>query len=489
MIRLELVDEVYETLKRKQPSLTNQIPEMMAKYIANLEDELNTAIARGRSVEGWLFDAYDISLTNVGNGGGRVWRKGNVRVHKWLVDNGIILFKKLEQLRQANNFTKEISLISFTKLVRVIDQENLSALRELTPTALNHFLENVPVADQDKYKPMLQQIYALPQAARQKKYHETPIDIQSLQGYIRKLLANTVSDLSTNQAETNNRCAIKILRIAQLNDGVLPQKVNSSEFGRTYYEGHSVQSVHKSLRAAMLGDSYEYDVKSSVISWKMSFAKDLMNSEDLTGDPDLEFPGISYYLKDKQAFMDEVIDDVFRADCPWTMKKKEEKIKEAVTALSFGAKLVEAKWVDQNGVEQETSIMGILSDVNERERFLNQQYITAFKQDQTRLDSFIVMRMKSKYPHLSKIERLQTKRGTSSSRLLSWLYQHAETEVMDFVREKITQAGKDVIANVHDAIVVRQKLTSEELQKIIKEARLKFQIEFFALGEKRYQRC
>lgn len=489
MIKIELVDDVYETLKRKQPSLASQIPDLLEKYVANLEDELNNAIVRGRSVEGWLFNAYDISLTNVGNNGGRVWRKGNVRVHKWLVDNGIILFKNLDQIREANSFTKKISLITFTDLVKVVDQENLDALRLKSQSELTDFLNNPLSADVAKLMPVLKNINALPAAARQNKYHDAPIDVQSLQAYIKQLVTNANNDLNVRQADANNRAAIKILRLAQLNNGVLPQKVNRSDFGRIYYEGYSVQIVNKSLRAAMLGDSYEYDIKSSVISWKMSFAKNLMQATGLSGDPELEFPGISYYLKDKRAFTQDVINHVFLADCPWSIKKKEDKIKEAMTALSFGAKLIEASWEDSNGVEQETSIMKILDDVGERKRFMSSSYVAAFKQDQERLDAFITDVFKKKLTNLKSIERLQTKRGTSNSKLLSWLYQHAETEIMDFVRAEITMLSKNVIANVHDAIVVRQKLTGAELQNIVQKTQSKFRLDYFDLGEKPYQRC
>ena len=489
VIKIEFSDEVYETLKRKRPSLARQIPGILEKYRANLEEELNKAIARGRSVEGWLFNAYDIPLAKVGDRGGTVWTSGNVRVHKWLVDNGVNLFKKLDQIRVANNFTKKISLVSFTDLVKVIDQESLDALRLKSESDLTDFLNNPSSDDVAKFQPMLKEVNALPVAARKNKYHDAPIDVQSLQSYIRKLMVNEVPDLTVLQADTNNRCAIKLLRIAQLNNGVLPQKVNPSDFGRIYYEGYSVQSVKKSLRAAMLGDSYEYDIKSSVISWKMSFAKNLMQAKGLSGDPEHEFPGISYYLKDKRAFTQDVINQVFLPDCPWSIKKKEDKIKEAMTALSFGAKLIEASWEDSNGVEQETSIMKILDDVGERERFISSSYVAAFKQDQDRLDAFITDVFKKKLPNIKSIERLQTKRGTSKSKLLSWLYQHAETEIMDFVRAEIAMLSKNVIANVHDAIVVRQKLTGAELQNIVQKTQSKFRLDYFDLGEKPYQRC
>jgi len=41
--------------------------------------------------------------------------------------------------------------------------------------------------------------------------------------------------------------------------------------------------------------------------------------------------------------------------------------------------------------------------------------------------------------------------------VLAYAYQHAETEVMDVVRAEIRRLGKTVLANIHDAIVVRER--------------------------------
>jgi hypothetical protein len=46
------------------------------------------------------------------------------------------------------------------------------------------------------------------------------------------------------------RQAIRIAAIAMYKNGLFYQKKNSSEFGRNYYSGLSVQSVSKKTRAA-----------------------------------------------------------------------------------------------------------------------------------------------------------------------------------------------------------------------------------------------
>ena len=60
---------------------------------------------------------------------------------------------------------------------------------------------------------------------------------------------------------------------------------------------------------------------------------------------------------------------------------------------------------------------------------------------------------------------------------------------MDMVRKELKKLGKTVLANVHDAIVVRERLTKSELLAIEELVRAKTNVEYFALGETRYCRC
>jgi hypothetical protein len=71
---------------------------------------------------------------------------------------------------------------------------------------------------------------------------------------------------------------------------------------------------------------------------------------------------------------------------------------------------------------------------------------------------------------------------------ISWLFQHAETRMMDLVRDELQKLGKTVLANVHDAIVVRERLTEKELLAIENLVKSKTNVEYFALGETKYER-
>ena len=61
--------------------------------------------------------------------------------------------------------------------------------------------------------------------------------------------------------------------------------------------------------------------------------------------------------------------------------------------------------------------------------------------------------------------------------------------MMDMVRKELKTLGKTVLANVHDAIVVRERLTDSERLAIQNLVRDTTKVRYFALGETPYHRC
>ncbi len=77
-------------------------------------------------------------------------------------------------------------------------------------------------------------------------------------------------------------------------------------------------------------------------------------------------------------------------------------------------------------------------------------------------DTFKQMR-----PDLLKLPYLQTQGGNpSKAKVIALMYQHEETTVMDIVRSAVVEHGKTVLANIHDAIIVKQRLGAELKQEI-----------------------
>jgi hypothetical protein len=282
-----------------------------------------------------------------------------------------------------------------------------------------------------------------------------------------------------------------VLRVAQYFNGILPQKINKKPFGRTYYVGTSVVSVRKELRMAFLGDSWEYDCKSCSTAWRMGFANEWHSQKKkrlLTVRQ--KFCAMTLFLEDKESFYNHVASKVFTNPSEPECNKI---LKEAITAIGFGAKLSTGKWNDMHGEEKITSLYEVFDqNMAELTRFVNCDLVKEFNNEQKTLNKYIVDKFSvdAQWHEAMDKERKRKKMKVpfSPSQKVVWLFQHAETIMMDAVRIELSKFKKTLLANVHDAIVIREQLAEKELEHIEQVVKAKTNIGYFALGETRYQR-
>jgi hypothetical protein len=483
MIRLIVDGKVLAALSVAFPK-KNKAQQYLTKYVENLEQELNRQVFRTRPVLMLLNEHFHASLTKIQEKGGQIWSLGNVRVHKWLADNNLALVEQVNT-GQANNITGEIAIIKLTKLVQAQDDDDLKNLQSFDNFQLEQHLQSVPAGEKEAYQPLLDSFNQL-NSVDISDFDLLSVDIEATICYIKSIVS---SHSPRVKEQTECRKALRILRVAQLNNGVFPQRKRRSPFGRTYYEGVSIQSVHKDLRKAVLYRCYEYDVKSSVICWKYAFAEELLKVTGISVDPDDEFWAIYYYLIFKPEYFHDLQLKVFDSVCDWTDQKQKEKIKEAITALSFGAKLADVTWKNEHGKFERSSLASIFPNeyIDERKKFIIAPEVVAFKKQQSKLDIFIVNKFLTQYPYLKNTSELKTKTGRlSNSKVLAWLYQHAETQVMNIVREELAQLDISIRANIHDAIVIDRQLSPLEKSRIETIVREKTGLMLFSLGETRY---
>ena len=58
--------------------------------------------------------------------------------------------------------------------------------------------------------------------------------------------------------------------------------------------------------------------------------------------------------------------------------------------------------------------------------------------------------------------------------------------MMDMVRAEVKKSGNTVLANVHDAMVVRNQIPATLLAKIERKVQLRTGVDYFRLGETEY---
>jgi hypothetical protein len=207
---------------------------------------------------------------------------------------------------------------------------------------------------------------------------------------------------------------------------------------------------------------------------------------------DDSYIAMTLYLQYKSEFFGLVIENIF-SNMPYTDEYKTSVVKEAMTAIGFGAKLTMGEWKDSSGDTHSSSLRDVFNK-NETllSRFVNCFIVRQFNKEQQVLNKYIVQKFSSDDVWLKELEDSRTNRKVKpykQSQKISWLYQHAETIMMDMVRNELKTLGKTVLANVHDAIVVKERLTDSERLMIENLVKAKTSVEYFALGETQYSAC
>ena len=58
--------------------------------------------------------------------------------------------------------------------------------------------------------------------------------------------------------------------------------------------------------------------------------------------------------------------------------------------------------------------------------------------------------------------------------------------MMDMVRAEVKKSGNTVLANVHDAVVVRNQIPAKLLAKIERKVQVRTGVTYFSMGETSY---
>jgi hypothetical protein len=290
------------------------------------------------------------------------------------------------------------------------------------------------------------------------------------------------------RVRTYTEQALLILAIARHTNGIYLQRRKPSPFGRTYYVGVSVQNVNKELRRAMLGDCWEYDFRASVVTWKMTFAQELTDQVYPFKECSKLFWASTLYIQDRDDFLRDVRKDTFKNCKEISVDYQNELIKQAVTAISFGARANVDGWRDQNGQWTNTALVDIFKNPTQRREFLRNGTIQSFIKEQSMLDTYLAKGMKEELPEVYFGPLITRNIKPSMSKAVAFLYQQSETRVMNVALEVLSKQGIKPIARIHDAFIVRKKIKVDLKSEIILEMRDQSQNYYWAIKETKLDR-
>jgi hypothetical protein len=447
MINIQLLDvTVLEKFERAFPG-EGRARRALGNYLEALAAEIEVGLQQGYVGNLKFFRIRLTKLTHRGPKIGNQRKGAAVSVHKWLQDNSVPLIAIIEK---GTNLSRSYSMVQATKRIRITEQPG--QIRSVTLSML----------DPGKARGRADRVYLAPEMLS--------VDMARLKNYVEGMVADPRDDYAH---KVRLRSARLILQQATTHGGTIPMRPFRSKFGRIYYEGESVQSVHKGLRWAMLGDCWEYDLRSAAAAWKFGFARDYLKSINCDGEPSDVFPSLFYHLEDKPLWMEQAASQVFGNSSKTTLAT----LKRGLQAVGFGARLHAGAYMlrkhDGQYKKQETALLSVFGTKQAVGRFLGSSLVDAYVKEHRILDAYIFNDASSKDPDLLKLEYLKTKKGRlSRNKVLAYLFQHMEAEVMDRVCAVISECSDgNVVAKIHDCVITREPLgeIKERAERAVQE--------------------
>jgi hypothetical protein len=461
MIKITADKSVEDALQRAFPRPQGAAYRALAKYISTVEAMINEAVLRGQTPQEKKLGTYSISTSDLANKGGKIGSQ-KIRVHKWLRENNLEI---VQTVVTGSKFTGQFSQVKLSKLVTVTDDLQVLAAGlagATTDEEIDAYLSGDDVSNAALFDYLYPEYQVEWRPEKLKDLFDwVPVDIPSVKAYV--VWLETESQLIKGvKRDTALRQALTIIGVATHTRGHFVQRRKVSPFGRLYYEGTSVQNVNKELRRAMLGNCWEYDIRSSVIAWKMGFARSYLLDHGLALDIKAHFPWSLLYLEHKADFLGTIRHYVFTEGSPVPRNFQLALLKQAFTAISFGARQSATGWLDASGNWNNPALVEIIKNGADRDRFLADQSVQGFIKEQGLLDDYLFAAFKERRPLLCHEPYLQTDSGRlSKAKVLAYLYQHDETAVMNVVVQAAQAKGRAPIARVHDAIFFKTRLGAD----------------------------
>ncbi len=379
----------------------------------------------------------------------------------------------------SNRYSLVQAILELEPQYELIPGSNLT--KKVSHVKLNFDLQQI--LDLQDMETLMVKLYGDVDITDESKVDITPIDINSLTAYIK---GNENLSYQNDKIKKYNQQAKMILSIAKYTGGVFPQIINESDFGRRYYKGQNLQNTSKIVRAACLGNHYEYDLNAAVYAIKLNFCSEISNQK---------FTYTSEYIEGGGKFKDSIRKrltkycfDINEGDKYFDSRV--DIIKQAITAIGFGALKTTNGFYDKKGDWMTTSLYDIFcfTGSNGKSRiahqktidgvkiesidlFLKEPWMKEFVQEQQTMTKLITDYLidnkevtKETHPFL-----LDGRNAINRNKLMAYMFQSAERSIVDYATDIIKKQKVNVLLRVHDAIFTDKKINLAELHYEIKE--------------------
>lgn len=285
-------------------------------------------------------------------------------------------------------------------------------------------------------------------------YDFVPIDLDSLYAYI----GRAVSDELRHEA-------IKIMTLTAeyehaTGSCVLPMLKRPADSGRMYYAGTNLQNCSRVVRHASLGTHHSYDLRSSVYAWQIYMLR-LIQDLDRYSTPAGTLC-TRELLQDKTNIMHSLAGTLDQLNTSYDHKLK--LIKQAITAIGFGARSANS-YYDATGELVSHGLASIIFDALSRKQFLAHPWIKEFIHEQDSIGLTITKAMLDIAPELRTNPAIVINGKLSRKRLLAWLYQRSESEMIQLIMNEYAHA--EILLWVHDGFCTRHAINLADANSLL----------------------
>lgn len=393
-----------------------------------------------------------VSLDMLLNGCGEFQYKNK---RYWLWNEFKDIYPLVQVIEKGSNLRATVNPFEKNSKIKIVNESFLTMLlEEKSPeTIFWHFYDPADMADAG----------------------QVPIDMDNLARFIGNCEIELESATGTkHRAKLQGnlwqaQLVYKIGRYTEENAGmaVLPLVAAPSPFGRTYYKGMNIQNVSKQVRSAIIGRHVQYDMNAAVFAIKLYLYGVIKGGDNnLVGTPDGSYT--RQYLAEKTFIRERLAKTCFAGiGLPHGSALKA--IKNALTAIGFGARTTGKTWATEAG-QQGTALSEILISPVARETFLADPWVQNFLAEQRVIEDAILAAAEQGDAYDDMCRAVAEANGANGkvtrAGKLAWIYQHEEQTIMDAAVAVLAGFGIEPIARIHDAFIVRERLAPKILDEI-----------------------
>jgi hypothetical protein len=232
-----------------------------------------------------------------------------------------------------------------------------------------------------------------------------------------------------------------------------------ADSGRVYYGGINLQNCPSTVRHAALGTHHSYDLRSSVYAWQiymLRMIQDLGKYDTPDGTRCTR-----ELINDKHTVRNRLIETL--VDTSGSADHKLNIIKQALTAIGFGARKSNAYY--ENDVLQTKGLAGVIYDKGSREEFCRHPWVVEFMAEQDAIGRQICDAVLEIAPAYRTDPVVANNGKLSRKRMLAFLYQQAETRMIQHVMAHVEAA--EILLWVHDGFCTRRAINLQDANAIL----------------------